>query len=84
MLGGVCSSVAADIMAKADIGIEESKEMRDLLGPLVTDALPALLPAPAPAAEAHHHTGGAQGPTVSGIPLEVGPGLLGPFPGVNV
>ncbi|KAJ9526852.1 hypothetical protein QJQ45_017771, partial [Haematococcus lacustris] len=73
VLGAVCSSVVGDVMAKADLGVEDCKELQLLLGPLATDCLTALLPgAPHSAADP------AQDPQLSGLPLHLvglGPGL---------
>uniref|UniRef100_A0A7S3QN55 Cation efflux protein cytoplasmic domain-containing protein n=1 Tax=Dunaliella tertiolecta TaxID=3047 RepID=A0A7S3QN55_DUNTE len=47
-MAAICSTVVADIMAKSDIGIDDCRELRDILGPLVSDALPVLIPTPQP------------------------------------
>ncbi|KAF5834918.1 hypothetical protein DUNSADRAFT_8144 [Dunaliella salina] len=43
-LAAICSTVVADIMAKSDIGIDDCRELRDILGPLVWDVMPVLIP----------------------------------------
>ncbi|KAJ9526074.1 hypothetical protein QJQ45_009523 [Haematococcus lacustris] len=70
VLGAVCSSVVGDVMAKADLGVEDCKELQLLLGPLATDCLTALLPGTAPGAP-HSAPDPAQGPQLSGLPLHL-------------
>eukprot|EP00195_Chlamydomonas_chlamydogama_P014331 CAMPEP_0202913874 /NCGR_PEP_ID=MMETSP1392-20130828/61677_1 /ASSEMBLY_ACC=CAM_ASM_000868 /TAXON_ID=225041 /ORGANISM="Chlamydomonas chlamydogama, Strain SAG 11-48b" /LENGTH=777 /DNA_ID=CAMNT_0049605309 /DNA_START=18 /DNA_END=2351 /DNA_ORIENTATION=- len=66
VLGSICGSLCADILAKRDIGIDDSRDLRDILQPLVDEALPTMLGAQPPAAP-----GKAQQQQLSGIPLAV-------------
>lgn len=75
-----------------DIGIDDCAELKDILGPLASDALPTLLgldPAACAAAAANAGTAAAaaaamKGPAVSGVPLElVGTSLGKPRHGVS-
>lgn len=62
---------------RRDIGIDECRELRDILGPLVADALPALLPAPQASGGSGAPEGGPAAGELSGVPVALvrGPSL---------
>ncbi|GAX85847.1 hypothetical protein CEUSTIGMA_g13262.t1 [Chlamydomonas eustigma] len=43
VLSSVCAPVVEDVLAKRDIGIDDAKEIRNVLQPLAEDSLPAFL-----------------------------------------
>lgn len=73
---GECNTCSA----RSDIGIDDCRELRDVLGPVVADALPALIPSPKGPPKPHPADGpsagqpsedGQQWCTVSGVPVEL-------------
>lgn len=52
LLGGVCGPLAADLLARRDIGADESRELAALLAPLAEEGLAAACGAPPEAAAA--------------------------------
>ncbi|KAG1669008.1 hypothetical protein FOA52_000601 [Chlamydomonas sp. UWO 241] len=69
LLRQTCTSFVNDVVAKRDIGIDDAKELRDLLGPVADEALPALLGLPPPGTPGQQQHG--QEPALSGVPLAV-------------